>query len=321
MLKQMDPASGEFESLGGRLRSRLLDAAGLSISDCEVQFSGFGAASALQSALRLLLPPGARLLVPSNGPLARRAARLASHLGFDVTEMCCRDDVSIEAAEVAAAGEAEPFHALLAVHVEPSTGVINPLAPLGRLAMTRGWRFIADATLTFGGSPIDLAAFGIDALATSSGFCLESAPGLGILLAPSRSCPAQPFPSGFSGDWDPFATPLLLALDRALVELEQEGGVEGRAARYRDNYIALVRGMAEAGFHPVVRSDSRSCLITRFEAAPHARIPNGLCESLAERGFLISDGPVVANIGRIYPSTIQAFLSGLRGILAETAAA
>jgi aspartate aminotransferase-like enzyme len=103
---------------------------------------------------------------------------------------------------------------------------------------------------------------------------------------------------------------LLLALEQALIELEQEGGAEGRAARYRDNHFTLVRGMAELGFEPVVRPESRSHLLTRFRALPGA--PQDLPAVAASCGYRIAAGPTVASMGRIYPSSIEEFTAALK---------
>mgnify|MGYP000259448139 CR=1 FL=1 len=212
-----------------------------------------------------------------------------------------------------------PISALLAVHAEPETGICNPLAPLGALAAARGWRFIVDASLTCGAYPIDMGAFAIDALATASGFSLESAAGLGILALSGRRIPA--FPPPLPDDSESPPVPLLLALEQALIELEQEGGVAGRAARYRDNHQTLIRGMAALGFEPLAGNGSRSYLTARFRPPAGCRPERDLTESLRQRGFLISPGPLVATMGRIYPATIESFLSALRDVLAASHAA
>lgn len=318
MLTEMDPSGPCFAELEARLQRRLLDSAGASSTDCGVQWMGGSSRAAIVEWLRAVFPVRARLLVACNGPLARRAAAAARLLGLSVVEAALPEDAAIAAEEVeSAASGAGPFDGLLAVHAEPSTGVLNPLAPLGRLAAGRGWRFIVDATLTFGAYPIDLGAFEIDALAACSGFSLESAPGLGILLTSNRR--EFKFLPGSTDDAPP--VPLLLALDQALIELEQEGGIEGRAARYRDNHMALIRGMAGLGFTPWVRPESRSYLTTRFQPSSHFRPEVPLVELLSQRGYRIGAGPVVASLGRIYPSTIEAFLDTLRELMAESHAA
>ncbi|MCU0246948.1 MAG: aminotransferase class V-fold PLP-dependent enzyme [Bryobacter sp.] len=318
MLVEMDPAEQRYADLETRLARRLLEAAGVSSADSEVRWMSGTSNTAIELAVRSLFQPAARVLIPSNGPLAGRAAATARMAGMEVVEAAMPAVSSITPAEVEAASEASgAFDGLLLVHAEPDTGVLNPLAPLGRLARERGWRFIVDATFTFGAYPIDLGAFEIDAMAACSGFSLESAPGLGILLASKRR--GQTLAASVREDTP--AIPLLLALDQALVELEQEGGIEGRAARYRDSHQTLLRGMTGLGFRASVRQESRSYLTTRFQPPSHFDAGASFVEALGQRGYRVGAGPVIATLGRIYPATIEAFLDTLREYLGESHAA
>ncbi len=314
MLAEMDPGEERFAELEARVGRRLLESSGSNAADCQVRWMSGSSGAAIKTAVRSMFPAGARILVPANGPLARKAAAAARMAGMEVVEKALPEFSSITAADVEAASEAAgAVDGLLVVHAEPDTGVLNPLAPLGRLSCERGWRFIVDATLTFGAYPIDLGAFEIDALATCSGFGLESAPGLGIVLATRRR--DLNLSAGLGEDIP--SIPLLLALDQALIELEQEGGFEGRAARYRDSHQTLVRGMAGLGFTAAVRQEARSYLTTRFH--PPANVDAGarFVEALGQRGYRVGAGPVIATLGRIYPSTIGAFLDTLRDYLDE----
>ena len=57
---------------------------------------------------------------------------------------------------------------------------------------------------------------------------------------------------------------MILAFEQALCELQAEGGVQGRAARYRANCEALVVGMREMGFAEYLRSELQGTIITAF---------------------------------------------------------
>lgn len=49
-----------------------------------------------------------------------------------------------------------------AVHAEPATGVLNPLANLAALAHSRGALLVVDAVASVGGHPLELDALGVD---------------------------------------------------------------------------------------------------------------------------------------------------------------
>ena len=56
----------------------------------------------------------------------------------------------------------------------------------------------------------------------------------------------------------------ILAFEQALDELDEEGGVRARGARYHQNHIALCRGMREIGFEFYLADEDQSFIITSF---------------------------------------------------------
>jgi 2-aminoethylphosphonate-pyruvate transaminase len=56
----------------------------------------------------------------------------------------------------------------------------------------------------------------------------------------------------------------LLAFEQALNELDLEGGVEGRAIRYKRNHEVLLSGMESLGFKSYLDPSVQSYLITSF---------------------------------------------------------
>src|ERR1035438_1553569 len=95
--------------------------------------------------------------------------------------------------------------------------------------------------------------------------CIEGVPGFGLVLARrsplleaegrarSLSLDLVSQWKGLESDGQFRFTPpthVSLAFRQALDELDDEGGVSGRAARYRANQDALMSGMSELGFDP-----------------------------------------------------------------------
>ncbi len=103
-------------------------------------------------------------------------------------------------------------------------------------------------------------------------------------------------------------THALLAFDQALRELETEGGVRGRNARYAANHDALIAGMARLGFEPFLSPDVQSCIITAFAYPSSEAFEFGrFYRELSERGFIIYPGKLtevdtfrIGNIGRVF---------------------
>ena len=67
-------------------------------------------------------------------------------------------------------------------HGETSTGVLNPLEPIARLAHEANALSMLDAVATFGTVPIDLARAGIDVAVSSSAKALQGPAGLAWAL-------------------------------------------------------------------------------------------------------------------------------------------
>jgi 2-aminoethylphosphonate-pyruvate transaminase len=120
-------------------------------------------------------------------------------------------------------------------------------------------------------------------------------------------------------------THALLAFRQALDELDAEGGVAGRAARYAANHEALMRGMRELGFDPYLIPEYQSYIITSFRYPVHPNFDfNGFYARLSERGFVIYPGKVsgadcfrIGTIGHIFPADIGNLVAAIRELLSE----
>jgi 2-aminoethylphosphonate-pyruvate transaminase len=126
------------------------------------------------------------------------------------------------------------------------------------------------------------------------------------------------------GKWR-FTSPthVVRAFHQALRELEAEGGVEARHARYVENQRVLVQGMARLGFQPLLPVQWQSPIITAFlyPHAPHWEF-NRFYDALKTRGFVIYPGKVtdrdtfrIGNIGDIQAGDIQRLLNACSQLL------
>ena len=149
------------------------------------------------------------------------------------------------------------------VHCETTTGILNPIREIGAVVRQFNRFYFVDAMSSFGAVPLNLAECSIDYLVSSANKCMEGVPGFAFVLARREALLAtKGFARSLSLDllaqWKGLErdgqfrftppTHALLAFHQALLELEQEGGVEARAARYRENYRTLVDGMRALGF-------------------------------------------------------------------------
>ena len=108
-------------------------------------------------------------------------------------------------------------------------------------------------------------------------------------------------------------------------ELDQEGGVAGRAARYRRNQQSLVEGMKRLGFRPYLDPSVQSCIITAFYFPEDQNFSfDAFYRKLSDKGFIIYPGKIsqantfrIGSIGRIFPGDIAALLLAIESALRE----
>jgi 2-aminoethylphosphonate-pyruvate transaminase len=123
-----------------------------------------------------------------------------------------------------------------------------------------------------------------------------------------------------AGKWR-FTSPThtVLAFAQALRELEQEGGIDARHARYRANQQRLVAGMRALGFETLLEDDLHSPIITAFYS-PKADtyLFTEFYQRLKQQGFVIYPGKVsqsdcfrIGNIGEVYPQDIERLLAAV----------
>ena len=227
------------------------------------------------------VPPDGKLLVATSGAYGQRMAQIASRLKIDHVVIKHSEVEAVDPARVEKCLAADPRITHIAVvHCETTTGLLNPASAMGALARKYDKKFIVDAMSSFGGLPMTMEQLGADYLISSANKCLQGVPGFGFVIADIEALGAtRGWARSLSldlhdqwqemeakhGKWR-FTSPThtVRALAQALVELEQEGGVQARAARYAENQRLLVSGMEAIGFRPLLPAQLQSPIITSF---------------------------------------------------------
>jgi alanine-glyoxylate transaminase/serine-glyoxylate transaminase/serine-pyruvate transaminase len=128
--------------------------------------SGTGT-SGMETAVANLTRPGARAIAVVTGYFGDRLAQMLRRYGAEVSRVEVEWGRACDPAQLekALAGGAD---IVTMVHAETSTGVLNPVEDLCRLAQARGARTIVDAVTSFGAHPVDAAAWGADCVYSCS---------------------------------------------------------------------------------------------------------------------------------------------------------
>lgn len=341
MLRDLGSRDYEFIALVRDIRQRLVQLGEVTeeaYTAIPMQGSGtFG----LEAVLASTIPPDGKLLVIVNGAYGRRVVQMAQVLRIATVVYELPEDQKPDPAQVDVRLAADPAitHVCVA-HCETTTGIFNPVAAIGEVVRRHGRIYFVDGMSSFGAVPLNLADAGIDYLVSSANKCIEGVPGFAFVLARkaallatagyarSLSLDLLAQYQGLEGSGQFRFTPpthALLAFHQALLELAAEGGVAGRAARYRANHETVLAGMEQLGFVAYLAPGDQGYIITSF------RYPTDLAfdfddfyRRLNERGYAIYPGKVsnadcfrIGHIGRLFVADMQNLVAAIRAVKAE----
>ncbi len=340
-LSDLGSRDSAFITLVQQIRQKLLELAHVQSPAYEtviIQGSGtFGIESVISSAI----PANGMLLNIVNGAYGRRISQMANIHSIPLIELVYHEDQLPNLNEIETIIEDNPQITHIAViHGETTTGLLNPIAEIGKIAANYNKAFIVDAMSTFGAYDINLETLNIGYLISSSNKCIEGIPGFSFVLAKytelekckghSRSLSLDLYDqwAGLNSNGQFRFTPpvqSLLAFNQALKELENEGSISGRARRYAQNNSLLVGGMKELGFELYLDKEVRSYIITSFLYPAHPDFSFEVFYSkLNEKGYVIYPGKLskvdcfrIGNIGQLYPVDIQNLVDATEAVLHE----
>jgi alanine-glyoxylate transaminase/serine-glyoxylate transaminase/serine-pyruvate transaminase len=152
-----------------------------------VLITGSGSAG-MDAALGSLMRTGEKVLVPNNGFFAHRLAAVAQSYGLNVRTVEVPLGQPLEPEAIRRRLKAEPdIQALALVHLETSTGVLNPLQEIAAVASDFGVPIIVDAVSSLGGVPLLVDEWGIDVCFTVPNKCLAAPAGVVLLSVSQRA--------------------------------------------------------------------------------------------------------------------------------------
>jgi len=342
MLRDLGSRDVAFVDVVRHVRQGLLDVAGVSRDEgYEVVFMQGSGTFGLESVIGSTVPQDGKLLVIINGAYGARMAKIAEVLKIDTATLEYPANAAPAPADVDRLLTQDlAITNVAVVHCETTTGIINPIEQIGRVVKRHDKAYFVDSMSAFGAVQFDLEKCGIDFLVSSPNKCIEGVPGFSFAICRRDSLRAtEGWARSLSLDllaqfrcleaigqfrFTP-PTHAILAFQQALGELQAEGGVEGRAARYRDNFRTLMAGMREMGFQDFLPPELQGEIITTFRYPDHPRFQfEPFYARLNDKGFVIYPGKVsgadcfrIGNIGRLFKCDIRSLLAAVRETLSE----
>jgi alanine-glyoxylate transaminase/serine-glyoxylate transaminase/serine-pyruvate transaminase len=148
--------------------------------------SGTGSAG-MEACFVNLVEPGDTVIIGVNGVFGERMCEVARRGGAEVVRVEQPWGRGIDPQQLLDAHRQHPHARLLAVvHAETSTGIENEIAPLATL-QTTDTLLLVDTVTSLGGIPVEVDAWGIDAVYSGTQKCLGVPPGLSPISFSARA--------------------------------------------------------------------------------------------------------------------------------------
>jgi alanine-glyoxylate transaminase/serine-glyoxylate transaminase/serine-pyruvate transaminase len=279
--------------------------------------SGTGSAG-METCFANLVEPGDKVLILVNGVFSKRMLDVAARVGAEVDFLEFEWGTPVVPDKVAEQLRKQAYSLVAMVHAETSTGVVNPVKEVGRLAADAGALFLIDCVTSLGGMPIAMDEWGVDALYSCSQKCLSCPPGLSPVSVSDRSMnkvlnrkskvPEWYFDLSLLKDyWDaPRAyhhtvpVNMLYGIYASLYQVLAEG-LDNVYARHRQMHDKLVAGLEDMGLSMYV---DKSCRLPMLNAVV---IPAGVDDAKVRSRLLLEHqieigaglGPMAGKIWRI----------------------
>ncbi|MFC2076531.1 pyridoxal-phosphate-dependent aminotransferase family protein [candidate division KSB1 bacterium] len=260
-----------------------------------------------------LLEPGDEALVCVNGVFGNRMCDIVERCGARVVRVDAPWGREIDPSDVKQALKKSSPKLVAVVHAETSTGVLQPLDEIGRLAHDAGALYLVDTVTSLAGTDVRVDDWGIDAVYSGTQKCIGAPPGSSPVSFGPRALEALDKRKGKVQSWYldlnmlrnywgenrvyHHTAPItaVYALHEALRIILEEG-LEARFERHKRNSELLRDGLESLGFEYLVAPEYRLPMLNTVI------IPSG-----------VEDGPTRKALLERYNLEIGAGLGDLAG--------
>jgi 2-aminoethylphosphonate-pyruvate transaminase len=340
MLRDWCTWDRDYNDLVQQIRKELVNLSTRQPNDYTATLMQGSGTFSVEAVVTSAIPRNGKLLVISNGAYGKRIGKIVQCQEIDHIELDFGELDRPNMTRITSTLQEHPdiTHISL-VHCETTTGILNEIEPVAKLAKQYNKIFILDAMSSFGGIPFDVADWGVDYMISSANKCIQGVPGFGFVVARkermhtlkgnARSLSLDLYDQWKTmeehhGKWR-FTSPThtVRAFAQALSELQEEGGIKARFQRYRTNQKLLVEGMELLGFEAVLPRRYQSPIITSFYFPDDPLFTfSEFYEKMKRKGFVLYPGKVthidsfrIGTIGEVYPSDIQRLLKAIEETL------
>jgi 2-aminoethylphosphonate-pyruvate transaminase len=304
---------------------------------------------AVEATIATLLPRDGKALILVNGAYGQRMTKMLDYMARAYIVLETLEDTQPSLTELEAMLKADStITHVLVVHCETTSGILNPLEEVAEIVAKHGRSFIIDAMSAFGAIPLSTKNIKFDAVMASSNKCLEGVPGMGFAVirqSELEQCKGNAHSLSLdmyeqwitmenTNQWR-FTPPthVIVALDAAISQFVDAGGVEGRNKRYSNNCKILVDGMRRMGFETLLPDHLQAPIIVTFKMPSNPDFNfQFLYDQLKDKGFIIYPGKLTVSpsfrigcIGNLGTDEMEGVLAAVKetiikmGVVNETA--
>lgn len=331
----------DYKKITRAIREKLLELAHVSEPEYTTVLMQGSGTFGVESVLTSVIGKDDVLLICANGAYGKRMGDIAKHAGISYIMYDEPYDQMPSAEKVAKLLEENPqvTHVSM-VHSETTSGILNDIASVAKVVKAAGKTMIVDAMSSFGGVDIPVGEWGIDFIISSANKCIQGVPGFSFIICRTDKLmeskgKARSLSLDLYDQWETmhkdgkwrFTSPthVVLAFWQALKELDAEGGIPARHARYKNNKDYLVKHMGEMGFKPFIEGEARGPIITTFYYPENTHYDFGeMYQYIKDRGYAIYPGKLtdaetfrIGHIGEIYEEDMEKLCEIFRSYVEE----
>lgn len=330
----------EFSHLFRSVNSKLLDIFEIQDQSKYQSVIITGSGSAANEAVLSSVVGQKRILVISNGEFGQRLADISRIHNPNTFQIKLEWGVPFNLLQVKKFVQENKIEMISMVHHETSTGMLNPILKVGKIAKEANLLFHVDAVSSAGSDKIEVEESGIDFITTSSSKALGSIPGLSIVVGKVKSFEALKdipprtaylnlykfyrYAKDYKQTPNTPAVQLFGALEQALSNILSKRVADFRLD-LRKKALLIRKTLKQLGIYPLLAAKHQlSSVLTTF-SVPEYLLASDLKNALKSLGFVIYEGkgPLkdkvfqIASIGEITFDQIQLFKEAFETVINE----
>jgi alanine-glyoxylate transaminase/serine-glyoxylate transaminase/serine-pyruvate transaminase len=287
--------------------------------------------SGMETCVANLIEPEDRVLVCVHGYFGDRIQQMVERQEAKITILEGEWGRPTDTDRVEKALKEDHYKVITLVHAETSTGVLQPMEEVSRLAAAYGAMILLDTVTSLGGVDVKVDEWGVDAAYSCSQKCIGCPAGLAPVTFSERAIEASRSRKHPVRSWyldiallDKYwgsdrvyhhtsSSTLNYGLLEALLLIEEEG-LDSRLKRHLRNHKALVAGIEAMGLEMLVAPQYRLPTLNTV------KIPEGV-DDVQVRGYLLKTfnleigGGLGALKGKIWRIGLMGYSSSSENIL------